>query len=142
MKTTFEKELRKLFDHDALFDDARFVGRSCYGRLDGDLRVQAQFISLSIQSQFDALKISLLNRKEGVVDTAVLRFDEVWGIKKTANPNFREGVHPHLWQDGNELCWYVYQPTPADFETLSGQVDGYLAVFRDQELSSGLRQSL
>ena len=96
MKTTFEKELRKLFDHDALFDDARFVGRSCYGRLDGDLRVRAQFISLSIQSQFDALKISLLNRKEGVVDTAVLRFDEVWGSKKITNPNFREGVFAFL----------------------------------------------
>lgn len=138
MKTTFEKELRKLFDHDALFDDAKFVGRNCYGRLDGDLRVRAQFISLNIQSQFNALKISLINRKEGVVDTAVLRFDEVWGN----NANFREGISPHLWQDGNELCWYVYQPTPADFEKLSEQVDGYLEVFRDQELSSGLRQSL
>lgn len=138
MKTTFEKELRKLFDHDALFDDAKFVGRNCYGRLDGDLRVRAQFISLNIQSQFNALKISLINRKEGVVDTAVLRFDEVWG----SNSNFREGISPHLWQDGNELCWYVYQLTPADFEKLSEQVDGYLEVFRDQELSSGLRQSL
>lgn len=142
MSTTFEKELRKLFDHDALFNDVRFVGRNCYGRLDGDLRVRAEYISLKIHNHFDALKISLLNRKDGVVDTAVLRFDEVWGIKKTTNPNFREGVHPHLWQDGNELCWYVYQPTPADFEKLSDQVDDYLEVFRNQELDSGLQQSL
>lgn len=133
MRTTFEKELRKLFDHDALFTDAKFVGRRCYGRLDGDLRVRAEFISTLIASQYDALKISLINRTEGVVDSALLRLDEVWGSKMVDNPNFRDGVKPHLWQNGSDLVWYAYQPTPADFESLSDQVDGYLETFRDPE---------
>lgn len=141
MKTTFENELRKLFDHDVLFSDARFVDRRCYGRMDGDLRVRAEFISTHISSQYDALKVSLINRKEGVVDSVLLRLDEVWKNKKTSNPNFRDGVHPHLWQDGNELCWYVYQPTPADFERLSGLVNDYLEVFRVQEPNYSLQQS-
>ena len=142
MNTTFEKELRKLFDHDELFSDAKFVGRRCYGRLDGDLRVRAEFISTFIASQYDALKISLINRTEGVVDSALLRLDEVWGIKKVNNPNFREGVHPHLWLNDKELVWYAYQPTPADFEKLSDRIDGYLEVFREPEQEKEWSQTM
>ena len=142
MKTTFENELRKLFDHDALFSDARFVGRRCYGRLDGELRVRAEFISTFIANQYDALKITLVNRTEGVVDSALLRLDEVWGIKKVNNPTFREGINPHLWQNRNELAWYAYQPTPADFEKLSNRVDDYLEVFREPVQSQGWEQTM
>lgn len=137
MDTTFEKELRKIFDNDALFSGASFVGRRCYGRLDGGLRVRAEFISTYISNHYDALKISLINRTEGVVDSVVLRLKDIWGVKQTGNPNFRDGISPHLWQDGNRLVWYVYQPTPADFEKLSDAADAYLEVFREPEQSMG-----
>ena len=142
MKTTFEKELRKLFDNDAMFADTKFVGRICYGRLDGDIRVRAEFISTHISSQYDALKIHLINRKEGIVDSVLLRLDDVFGVKNVSNPNFREGISPHLWQNGNDLVWYVYQPTPADFELLSERIDNYLEVFRDPEQTAELSQSM
>lgn len=142
MKTTFEKELRKLFDNDAMFDDAKFVGRRCYGRLDGDIRVRAEFISTHISSQYDALKINLINRKEGIVDSVLLRLDDVFGVKSVSNPNYREGISPHLWQNGSDLVWYVYQPTPADFELLSERIDDYLEVFRDPEQTAELYQSM
>ena len=142
MKTTFEKELRKIFGQDLLLDNTKFVGRSCYGRLDGDLRVRADFISTHIHDHYDALKISIIDRKEGVIDASVLRFDELWGVKQTTNPNFRDGVHPHLWKDGHDLYWYVYHPTPADFEKLSDAVNGYLEVFRDMEQDQGMTQTM
>ena len=142
MKTNFAQEMNKVVRDDELLENTKYVGRSCYGKLDGDLRVRAEFISTRISSQYDAFKVSILDRKEGVVDTSVLRFDELWGAKKTNNPNLWEGVNPHLWKDGNDLCWYIYQPTPADFEKLSDAVGEYLEVFRDMEQSSGMTQSM
>ncbi len=133
MKTTFEKELRRIFDQDSLMDHVSYVGRSCYGRLDGELRVRAQFQSMGISNHYDALKISLLNRREGVVDSVILRLNEVWGLKQTSNPNFREGIYPYLWEDGGDLVWYVYQPSASDFQKLRNVVNDYLEVFREPE---------
>lgn len=41
--------------------------------------------------------MTLLNRREGEIDSSLLRFRDLWGMKKVSNPNFREGVSPHLW---------------------------------------------
>ena len=37
--TKFEQELRRMFDHDAVFLNAKFVGNVCYGRLTDQIRV-------------------------------------------------------------------------------------------------------
>ncbi|MDO5576691.1 MAG: hypothetical protein Q4F84_06385, partial [Fibrobacter sp.] len=77
-------ELNKIFGNDAVFDNTRFVGRACYGSLGDDLKASAQFVSLNIQSQYDALKINIINRTEGVVDSVTIRFKELWGNKFTS----------------------------------------------------------
>lgn len=38
--TKFEQELRRMFDHDAVFPNAKFVGNVCYGRLTDQIRVK------------------------------------------------------------------------------------------------------
>jgi hypothetical protein len=140
----FENELRKLFDHDAVFSDTQFVGRTCYGKLSNHIRVRAEFITLGYADKYDALQVSLINRTEGVIDTAVIRFADLFGSKQVSNPNFRDGIIPHIWNDGGNVKWYVYQPTKADYKTLSASVDHYLAVFREpaQELSGGMTQQM
>lgn len=98
---TFEKELRKLFQHDTLLTEPRFVGRSCYGKISNDIRMRAEFYNTKIAGHYDSLKIILLNRNEGVIDTALIRFDDLFGKQKVSNPNFKDGVFPHLWVDGS-----------------------------------------
>ena len=144
MTTTFEKELRKLFADNPLLTDTKFVGRNCYGRLTDTINMKAQFITGSISNQYTALKITLLNRSEGQIDSTVLRLQDLWGMKEVSNPNFKAGVSPHLWMDGDKLRWYVYQPTPADFEVLSEEVESYLEVFREptQTMSCGMSQQM
>lgn len=95
--TGFEQELRKLFDHDAVFADARFAGNVCYGRLNEEVRIKARFVTCGYTDNYEALKVTLLNRREGEIDSSLLRFRDLWGMKKVSNPNFREGVSPHLW---------------------------------------------
>lgn len=144
MATTFEKELRKLFAGNSLLTDTKFVGRSCYGRLTDTINMKAQFITGSISNQYTALKITLLNRSEGQIDSTVLRLQDLWGMKEVNNPNFKAGVSPHLWMDGDKLHWYVYQPTPADFEVLSEEIENYLEVFAEptQTMSQGMNQQM
>ena len=69
--TKFEQELRKLFDHDKLFSDVRFVGNTCYGRLTDQIRVKVSFQTGIVADRYDRLKITLLNRNEGPIDSLV-----------------------------------------------------------------------
>ena len=120
--TVYEQELRKLFEHSDLVDRPQFSGRVCVGDLGKDLRVRAEFLSTHISSQYDAIRLMVLNRTEGVVDRTLLRFQDVWGKKQVPNnPNFRSGVIPHLWDDYGKVEWYIRSgyhgavPTLQDF---------------------------
>ena len=66
----------------------------------------------------------------------------VWGLKKTTNPNFRDGVNPHIWSDGKEIGWYVYQPEKEDYKVLSEAVKTYLQVFQEPEEAMQMGQKM
>ncbi len=136
--TFFEKEMRKLFQHGLSFQETIFAGRACYGKLDEDIRVRMEFATEGVADHYSALKVTLLNRKEGSIDSLLLRFSEVLGRKQTTNPNFREGMFPHIWKDGNDFAWYVYQPTAADYKTLADAVGSYTSLFQKEEMSQGM----
>lgn len=139
--TFFEQELRRLFEHDAVFADARFVGNACYGRLTDNIRVKINFVDCKVKDNYDALKVTILNRNEGQIDSMILRFRDLWGMKQTSNPNFREGVSPHLWVDYGKASWYVYKPNQGDYKQLAEAVRNYVEVFQEPELQqkSGLQ---
>lgn len=130
----FTNELKRIFSDDALISEPSFVGRACYGYLGQDLRVRAEFIAPRIVDHYDALKISILNRTNGVVDTVSLSFKDVWGTKAVPNnPNFRDGVNPHIWVYSGKADWYAYHPSSADYKTLQNAAKEYLDVFRPRE---------
>ena len=67
------------------------------------------------------------------MDKSLLRFEDIIGIKAIPDkPIFRNGVSPHIWDDRGKADWYVYRPTPADFEALRQAADDYLDVFRER----------
>ena len=129
--TFFEQELRKLFDHDAVFADTRFVGNACYGRLTDSIRVKINFQTGVVADHYDRLKVTLLNRNEGPIDSMVIQFKDLWGMKVTGNPNFREGVSPHIWDDYGKPDWYGFKPTKTDYKQLAEAVGTYLSVFQE-----------
>ena len=128
--TFFEKELRKIVEPN--YPEATYVGRACYVRLDEMNRAKIQFVTTGISSQYSALRLTILNRQEGEVDNLLLRFSDLLGKKMTSNPNFRDGIMPHIWDDHGKACWYVYQPTQKDYEALIAEVSEYLEVFMEQ----------
>ena len=132
---TFEQELRKIVSPS--YPDATYVGRACYVRLSEMNRAKIQFISTHIASQYDALRLTILNRDEGAVDNLVLRFSDLFGKKHTSHPNFRSGIIPYIWDDYGNIAWYVYQPSNRDYQDLSDAVGSYLDVFLEQAQTEG-----
>lgn len=133
MNNFFERELRKLFEDGEIIQFPCFTGRTCMGTLGRDLRVREQFATTGVSDHYDALKITVLNRKDGPIDTLILKLRDVWGKRPVPNnPNFRDGVFPHIWVNGGKPEWYAYQPTPADMERLCQEVEQYLSVFRER----------
>lgn len=129
--TFFEQELQKIFGKGMGLSDIRIVGNACYGRLSGDIRMKAYFDTGRVADRYEMLKVTMLNRREGVIDSITLRFSDLWGRKKVNNPNFREGICPYIWKDGGKPEWYVYKPDADDYGQLSRAAGNYLDVFRE-----------
>lgn len=140
--TFLEQELHRLFDQTQAMDDVWIVGNVCYGRLSDAVRVKIQFASGGVAEQYDALKVTLLNRCEGLIDSLSIKFCDIWGLKKTTNPNFKDGIYPHIWVDGGQAKWYVYQPVEGDYKRLSEAVSDYLGVFREPVQTPRMEQQM
>lgn len=129
----FEMELKKILSQSKEAAQTTYVGRAAYIQVAPELRAKLEFISLNMANQYNALELTVLNRIDGAVDINILRFGDLLGKKMVSNPNFSDGVVPHLWDSYGKVSWYVYKPTQADYRTLAGVVDEYLQVFQSQE---------
>ena len=143
MSSLFEQELRKLFEDGKIIRSPHFAGEACLGTLGKDLRVKAQFVTTGYADHYDALKLSVLNPGSGPVDTMLLKLKDVWGKKSVPNnPNFRNGISPHIWVDKGKAEWYAYQPTSEDRKQLCRKAAEYLEPFREavrEETQGGLK---
>ena len=132
--TFYEQELRKIVGE--RYPGATYVGRACYVRLSDMNRAKIQFVTGTVANQYNALQLTILNCGEGQVDALRLRFSDLLGTKMTLNPDFRNGVEPHIWDDYGKVSWYLYHPTRQDYEALSDAVSDYLEVFQDMSQSA------
>ena len=132
MSAIFEKELRKLFGDGTIINSPQFIGRTCVGTLNAELRVRAEYITTCVARNYDAVKLTVLNRVNGPVDAITLDLLELWGKKPVPNnPNFPEGVAPHIWEDNKTCDWYAYHPNTEDYRILRLAATNYLNTFRD-----------
>ena len=133
--TTFENELRNIFDGIESLTNKKYIGRAFYGNIDKDVRLKGEFISLNTYEHYDALRITSIRRDDGEIDIVIIRFKDTWGMKPVANGNFPNGVSPHMWIDRGQLEWYAYAPNPRDYEILSDQITDYVDVFQDEDMT-------
>ena len=134
MSSFFEQELRKLFGDGRAFDNPTYSGQACFGTLGDDLRVRAQFVTSGYADHSDSLKITVLNRTEGVVDSLTLKLKDLLGMKPVpGNLNLPGGIAPHIWECDGKPEWYAYHPTSADYQIIQQAVEQYLDVFARQK---------
>ena len=131
--TFYEQELPKQFADGTVIGSPKFTGRASLGTLGKYLRVRVQFVTSGYADHYDAISVTVLNRTDGVVDKLRLRLLDVLGVKQVpGNPNFRNGVSPHIREDGGKAEWYAFRPTAADYSAMRQAVGEYLDVFRDR----------
>lgn len=130
----FEQELGKLFGAGDVIERPEFTGSCCVGSLGQDLRVKAQFVTCGVADQYEALRLTVLNRTGGEVDKIDLKFRDTMGLKLVPNnPNFAEGIVPHIWISKDKPEWYAYKPTAADYTRVCKSAENYLRGFREQD---------
>jgi hypothetical protein len=131
----FEQELRKLVEQGTELEDVRFAGRVAVGRLGATTTAKLEFITEGMHGYYSAVQASIFNRSEGEIDSTSFSFKDIWGSKKVSNPNFRNGIDPHIWVSDRKTDWYAYTPTPRDFKVLADTINAYLGVFKEPELA-------
>ena len=68
--TFFEKELHRLFDDsECISEDAVFAGKTMIAPIGEDLRAKVQFVYTNTHAKYDALRLTIINRHEGTVDS-------------------------------------------------------------------------
>ena len=142
-KNFFKQELRKLFENSESLNDTRFTGRVCIARLTDTTNVKLEFTTLGTANHYEGIKATVLNRNEGQIDSTVFRFADILGKKAIpGNPNFRDGLYPHVWKYNDKFEWYAYKPTPRNFEIIADTVDSYLEIFQEPIQSQGMAQQM
>ena len=129
--TTFETELRNVFDGVDNLENKKYVGRAFYASIDKSTKFKAEFISTNSYEHYDALRIRVLHKDEGELDANTIRLKEIWGMKPVANRNFPNGVSPHMWIDRGQLEWYAYAPNSFDYEKIIDKIIDYVDVFKN-----------
>ena len=99
----FEKELRDLFGSSTTLRDAHYCGRTCLAKLDEDLRVKLQFTTTGYADHYDAIKLAVISRTDGVVDQQLFRFSDI--IDQQHSPGMMS-VTPQIWDDNGKPEWY------------------------------------
>ena len=123
--TFFEKELHRLFDDsECISEDAVFAGKTMIAPIGEDLRAKVQFVNTKISGQYDALRLTIINRHEGTVDSETFKFSDIIGMKGDREP--------HIWEDGQKVDWYIYHPTAYDYKLISDTVEDYISMYADQ----------
>jgi len=131
--TFFEQELKRIVDAGCGINTPTYAARACYGNLGSDLVAKMQFEYPKTVGKYSTVSVAIMNRKEGVVDKANFRMRDVWGVKHVVNSNFPKGISPYIWDTGDDIDWYVYQPTSDDIIKLAESIRGYIEVFDRKE---------
>ena len=136
-----EQEMKKILKFSQMSETPTFLGRACYIRMNGNLRMKLEFSGSSVGT-YDRLNMEMLNRKEGLIDKNIIRFEDIFGKKAVSNPNFKEGIVPHMWTYRDTTEWYAYKPVQKDYQKLAEVVDQYIQLFQELGMEQGPQMSL
>ncbi len=128
--TVFEQEMRKFFaESPNLSADTLFSNKVMLTPIGENLRAKVEFITTQVSDHYNALKLSIINRTEGVVDTQVFKFKDIIGMKN--------GQEPHIWDDHGRVGWYMFNPSLSDRESVQEEIEAYIGMYSDQEMHHG-----
>jgi len=128
MTNFYEKELKRMFESsEYISEDSVYAGKAVITKISDDLRAKVEFVTDRVANQYEGLRLSIINRNEGVVDSQTFKFYEIIGLKGSDRK-------PHIWDDNGKLSWFVYEPTLSEKEAIGEKVDSYIEMYVDEEM--------
>lgn len=127
----YRTELKKIMEGSTVLTDQKYIGQTCYGTICGNLRARVEFMKSSRNDDYVGIKVSIIDRQEGMIDSVSLRFLDVWGKQRTNDPNFKGGIVPCIHNDSVTGDWSVFRPADADYHKIAGEVEDYLSLFQN-----------
>lgn len=122
MMNFFNQELRKLTKGAGFASgNVKVLDRTAFVKMSDDRRARVEFVTLGVADNYTAVRVTILNKKEGEVDCQLLRFADYF----TKNAR---GQRPHIWVYGDKVEWYA-QPAAAEWIALAKAVGDYVSVF-------------
>ena len=117
---TLAQELKKALER--RHPDTVCLGGVCYLRLDGGNLAKAEFTSRG--GSYNGLRLTVLNRRSGPVDSVTVSF---WDLPRGG----RKAVPDHE----ESIAWDIARAVP-DIDALSELAEEYLCLFRKPALES------
>lgn len=133
-------ELKKILGMTQYREDATYIGDCGYVRVNEDVRMRLEFFGSSTTT-YNGIIMTMINRKEGMIDSNALKFGDIWGKKAVSNPNFKEGIVPHIWENKGK-AWYVYKPNQKDYQILADEISQYVGLFQEAEMTQGPQMNM
>lgn len=131
-----QQELKKILNLTHCAGDVTYIGSTGYVRVNADVRMRLAFAQSSTTS-YDRIVMTMINRKDGPIDTNVLKFKDILGKKPVSNSYFEEGIAPHIWEYREKMEWYAYKPSRKDYQMLADEISRYANLFQEQEATQG-----
>lgn len=116
----FETELKKMTAECEILKNPKLVGSICIARLTDILTVEIGFANSNVRGKSYGIRITVLNRHQGEVDSLEVSFTDICGGKETW----------FVWSS-DESKWYNYCPTTADYANMAKAISDYLENFAD-----------
>ena len=123
----FEQQLRALTGKTTSFKSANpvFIGRACFLTLSEGRRVRLEFITLGTAEQYEALEVTVINLRDGKIDSIRLRFTDYFAPKQVGSGTTRT---PHIWMCDGKARWYG-EPAETEKTALSKAANDYVKLF-------------
>lgn len=118
MSTFFEQELRKIINNTEEKDFTTYIGKEAYISLSPDKNVKIGIREMGYANHFEAIQFFIIHKDNGILDTLILKFDDIWKGKKA-----------HIWFNGREYEWYIWQPKPVDYSMISEALQNYINLW-------------
>ena len=120
---SFIKELKRIGMNMSCINMPKYIGRICMFNLNDYVVGKMEFSHGIYGNEYDRIKITLINKREAIIDTQtfiigdLIGYKDIYGNKKS----------PYIWDCENN--WYGYIPTTKDYITIATALNDYISCF-------------
>lgn len=114
-------ELRRIFNDVKFIENGKYQDKIFYGCINGKKRIKASFVSFEKIGYYSALRIEIINQKNKIIDSKIVKFDEVWDDKPK--------IILLEWDDENYI-WIGHYPTASDMKIFANRISEIILKYR------------